>query len=122
MFSVVALLLYWLAASGFSDGVSHRMQVDQATETTGTPLLIAEELPFELGFAVKEGTSFLTAASTSVGPVKQLQFYKAIISASEVQVACTLMQCDSHLHNNPVRTRKSDMLFPFHYFFEPARA
>ncbi len=122
VFSIVAVLLYWLASSGFSDGLSHRIQVDQNVVSTGSSFLLAEDLPYVSGFAIKEGASLGSAGNATPLSHKQPQLYKAIVSAYDVQVVCAFLQCISQLDNNPVRIRKSDMLFPFHYFFEPNRA
>lgn len=122
MFSFVAVMLYLLAAGGFSAGISHRIQVDQSIATTGTGILVAEQLPYASGFAVKEGTSLWSAGNANQGSYKQPQLFKAIIGALEVQVSCAITQSVAQLFNHPLRIRKADMLFPFHYFFETQRA
>ncbi len=122
VFSIVAVLLYLLASSGFSDGISHRIQVDQNIEPTGTHFFWAEELPFVSGFAVKDGAGLWSGGNPAPVSNKQPQLFKAVVFALEEQVAITFLQNISQFNTNPVRIRKSDMLFPFHYFFEPARA
>lgn len=119
MISIIAAVLISMATTGFSDGISHSTKVDQNVETTGSQIFVAEELPYLAGFAVKEVASYFSAGSANQISLKQHQVQKAVIHALEVQVACAILQNVSQLYINPVRIRKSDMLFPFHYFFEP---
>ncbi len=122
MISIIAAVFISLAASGFSNGISHSAVAGRNVETIGSGIFVAEELPYLASFAVKEVASYFSAGNVSQITFKQQQVQKAVIHALGVQVACTILQYISQLHNNPVRVRKSDMLFPFHYFFETARA
>ncbi len=122
LISIFAAVFISLAASGYSYGISMSVEAGWNVETTGSGIFVAEELPYLTGFAVKEVASYFSAGSGSQIAFKQHQVQKAVIQAHGVQVACAILQYNSQLHNNPVRVRKSDMLFPFHYFFEPARA
>lgn len=114
---VFAVLLYLLSASGFTGGTGHSILVEQGVESSVPAVFWAEELPLLSGFALKEGAGFHSGGNTAPGSVKQVQLYKAVMCAVEIEVACAFFQYVFDLQNNPVRIRKSDMLFPFHYFF-----
>jgi hypothetical protein len=117
-FSFVAVVLYCLAVSMFSSGQVFSYKTDQKAETTASRIFVAEEIPFVAGFAIQEGTNYVFHTNTSSGTLKQLQLYKAASHVREVQVFSSVANYISRLLNFPVRIRKSDMLFPFHYFFE----
>ena len=118
LFSIVAAALFCLAATGFTGGCTPGAGVDRHVETTGTVLFVAEELPMTGSFELKEGAGFFSGGNLTPGSFKQSQVFKAVIRVTEVQVACTVLQIDLLFNNNPIRIRKEDMLFPFHYFFE----
>lgn len=122
MLTIIAAVFISLATSGFSYGISQSSEAGKNVETTGSGIFVAQELPYLAGFAVKEVASYFSAGSGSQVAFKQHQVQKAVIHAHGIQVACAIVQYVSQLHNNPVRVRKTDMLFPFHYFFEAPRA
>jgi hypothetical protein len=122
MISIIAAVFISLAASGYSYGLSYNTEAGWNVETTGSEIYVTEDLPYLAGFAVKEVASYFSAGNASQIAFKQQQLQKAVIHALEVQVACAILQYVAQLHNTPVRIRKSDLLFPFHYFFEPTRA
>lgn len=68
-------------------------------------------------FGVRE-IDFTTISSGPItSPVKHLQTLKAAVRVSEVRVLNSWISYLSHIVYFPVRVRKVDLLFPFHYFF-----
>ncbi len=111
-------VLYSAAAKGISNSLIHHRQQEQITETAATGSSFSEERPFVNAFAVEESNLTILFVKTAPEASQKKEVYKAAIHAAEAKSSCVVISFNSQLNHFPVRIRKSDMLFPFHYFFD----
>jgi hypothetical protein len=115
---IFAVMLFSATVSGFFYNPETGAVSISASETAETGTFFSENLPFLNSFAINDGSGAGYSVRVVTGSSNQLQAFKAVMHALEVQVECALSNCISQVSIFPVRIRKSDLLFPFHYFFE----
>src|SRR5690554_1012761 len=114
---LVASVIYCLHVGNFTSTPALDFEGNYDLSTVQKGHFFAEpELPDGF-FAVQEGSQALFSNSASSGNPKQLQMFKAVIQAGVVRQYNSYAQYLSEIWDSPIRNRKRDLLFPFHYFF-----
>ncbi|HZH71108.1 MAG TPA: hypothetical protein VFD91_01345 [Mariniphaga sp.] len=114
---LIAVVTGVMAVGGFFQGKYNDSQEVAAVKLIGQEQCFLEQLNGVPRFGLRE----IDVTTVSSGPftslVKHLQKYKAIVRNSEVQILNSLGWYLSQIVFFPVRIRKADLLYPFHYFF-----
>lgn len=110
-------VVYVMVAGGFSSAINQQPNEVNTSETVAMQHKLSFNDRYFSGYALHE--SGLTTSSTAplFSFAKQWEVFKAVIQASEERVLKALAQTIEAVILFPVRIRKADLLFPFHYFF-----
>lgn len=117
IYILIAVVTGVMAVGGFFPGKYIDTQEVVVEKLIGQEQCFLEQLNGVPQFGLREIEVTTVSAGPVTTPMKHLQKYKAVVRSSEVQVLNLLGWCLSQIVYFPVRIRKADLLFPFHYFF-----
>ena len=116
LFCIVAVSCL-VATGGFSGYNNQTAYQGQAAPGAAMQMHLTADLPALADFAMHEASFVVGPAGFASCSFKQSQSFRAVIHAYGIHVVLLLANVVSDIINFPVRIKKSNLLFPFHYFF-----
>lgn len=114
---IIAAVMLMAAGSGFSAVDKQTLPEVSFSECLAQEHAVLFDSPQSSDFALHESSFSVVNNGPSSGSARQWDSFRAVLKASEVAVHLVLTKTISEVLNFPVRIRKADLLYPFHYFF-----